>query len=108
MKSLQTLGVASIRAYVRSSHFFSESVHYFFLKLYSLLGLLGARKLFLALFLIIFTVLAILAKIGHLAGCVPQSLWKSLKNLKVGVFETDFKKVPFIFRKTTFLKAGDQ
>ena len=27
--------------------------------------------------------------------------WKCLKNLKVGVFETDFQKVPFIFRQTT-------
>ena len=27
--------------------------------------------------------------------------WKSLKNLKVGVFETDFKQVPFVFRQTT-------
>ena len=26
--------------------------------------------------------------------------WKSLKNLKVGVFETDFKQVPFVFRQT--------
>ena len=26
---------------------------------------------------------------------------KSLKNLKVGVFETDFKQVPFVFRQTT-------
>ena len=27
--------------------------------------------------------------------------WKSLKNLKVGVFETDFKQVPFVFRQIT-------
>ena len=27
--------------------------------------------------------------------------WKSLKNLKVGVFETDFKQVPFVYRQTT-------
>ena len=27
--------------------------------------------------------------------------WKSLKNLKVGVFETNFKQVPFIFWQTT-------
>ena len=27
--------------------------------------------------------------------------WKSLKNLKVGVFETDFKPVPFVFHRTT-------
>ena len=26
---------------------------------------------------------------------------KSLKNLKVGVFETDFKQVLFVFRQTT-------
>ena len=32
---------------------------------------------------------------SHLKG------WKSLKNLKVGVFETDFKQVPFVFRQTT-------
>ena len=44
------------------------------------------------------------SKIGHLAGCVggvPLKSWKSLKNLKVGVFETDFKQVPFLFRQTT-------
>ena len=28
---------------------------------------------------------------------------KSLKNLKVGVFGTDFKQVPFVFRQTTCL-----
>ena len=41
---------------------------------------------------------------GHLAGGVDVSLdegWKSLKNLKVGVFETDFKQVPFVLRQTT-------
>ena len=27
--------------------------------------------------------------------------WESLKNLKVGVFETDFKQVPFVLRQTT-------
>ena len=27
--------------------------------------------------------------------------WKSLKNLKVGVFKTDFKQVSFVFRQTT-------
>ena len=27
--------------------------------------------------------------------------WKSLKNLNVGVFETDFKQVQFVFRQTT-------
>ena len=27
--------------------------------------------------------------------------WKFLKNLKVGVFETDFEQVPFVFRQTT-------
>ena len=27
--------------------------------------------------------------------------WKSLKNLKVGVFEIDFMQVPFVFRQTT-------
>ena len=27
--------------------------------------------------------------------------WKSRKNLKVGVFETDFKQVPFVFRQIT-------
>ena len=27
--------------------------------------------------------------------------WESLKNLKVGVFETDFKQVPFVLRETT-------
>ena len=35
----------------------------------------------------------------NLAGCCNN--WKSLKNLKVGVFETDFKQVPFVFRQTT-------
>ena len=28
--------------------------------------------------------------------------WKSLKNLKVGVFDTNFKQVPFLFRQITF------
>ena len=37
--------------------------------------------------------------LANLAGCCNS--WKSLKNLKVGVFETDFKQVPFKFRKTT-------
>ena len=27
--------------------------------------------------------------------------WESLKNLKVGVFEIDFKQVPFVLRQTT-------
>ena len=27
--------------------------------------------------------------------------WESLKNLTVGVFETDFKQVPFVLRQTT-------
>ena len=27
--------------------------------------------------------------------------WESLKNLKVGVFETDFNQVHFVFRQTT-------
>ena len=31
--------------------------------------------------------------------------WKSLKNLKVGVFETDFKQVPFIFLQTTYTES---
>ena len=37
--------------------------------------------------------------LANLAGCCNS--WKSLKNLKVGVFETDFKQVPFVFRQTT-------
>ena len=37
--------------------------------------------------------------LANLAGCCNS--WKWLKNLKVGVFETDFKQVPFIFRQTT-------
>ena len=37
--------------------------------------------------------------LANLAGCCIS--WKSLKNLKVGVFETDFKQVPFVFRQTT-------
>ena len=36
---------------------------------------------------------------ANLAGC--WNSWKSWKNLKVGVFETDFKQVPFVFRQTT-------
>ena len=28
-------------------------------------------------------------------------VWESLKNLKVAVFEIDFKQVPLIFRQTT-------
>ena len=27
--------------------------------------------------------------------------WESLKNLKVGVFKTDFQQVAFVFRQTT-------
>ena len=46
-----------------------------------------------------------LSKIGHLAGCWILvgcwNSWKSQKNLKVGVFETDFKQVPFVFLQTT-------
>ena len=36
--------------------------------------------------------------------------WKSLKNVKVGVFETDFKQIPILFRQTPvyILKAEDQ
>ena len=58
-------------------------------------------------FLIIFTVLAILAKNWSKLEIwldVCNSLfkgWKCLKNLKVGVFETDFKQVPFVFRQIT-------
>ena len=37
--------------------------------------------------------------LANLAGCCNS--WKSLKNLKVGVFETDFKQVPFVFWQTT-------
>ena len=37
--------------------------------------------------------------LANLAGCCNS--WKSLKNLKVGVLETDFKQVPFVFRQTT-------
>ena len=35
----------------------------------------------------------------NLAGC--WNSWKSQKNKKVGVFETDFKQVLFVFRQTT-------
>ena len=63
-------------------------------------------------FLIFFTTLAILAKMGHFADVwkSPFKGWKSLKNLKVGVFETDFKQVPIVFRQTPLhvLKAEDQ
>ena len=37
--------------------------------------------------------------LAKLAGC--WNIWNSLKNLKVGVFETYFKQVPFVFRQTT-------
>ena len=37
--------------------------------------------------------------LANWAGCCNS--WKSLKNLKVGVYETDFKQVPFVFRQTT-------
>ena len=37
--------------------------------------------------------------LANLAGCCNS--WKSLKILKEGVFETDFKQVPFVFRQTT-------
>ena len=58
-------------------------------------------------FLIIFTVLVILAKNWSKMAIYldvwkfPFKGWKSLKNLKVGVFETDFKQIPFVFRQTT-------
>ena len=62
--------------------------------------------MFQALFLIIFAILAILAKNwSKLAIWLdvwksPFKGWKSMKNLKVGVFETDFKQVSFVFRQT--------
>ena len=37
--------------------------------------------------------------LANLAGC--WNSWISQKNKKVGVFETDFKQVPFVFRQTT-------
>ena len=38
-------------------------------------------------------------KLANLAGC--WNSWKSEKNLKVGIFQTDFTQVPFVFRQTT-------
>ena len=64
------------------------------------------EKNFPSAFLIIFTILPILPKNWPKLGFwldVCNSLfkgWKSLKNLKVGVFETDFKQVPIVFRQT--------
>ena len=37
--------------------------------------------------------------LANLAGC--WNSWISQKNKKVGVFGTDFKQVPFVFRQTT-------
>ena len=68
-----------------------------------------------------FTVLAIFAKnwpkwaIWLDVWKSPFKGWKSLKNLKVGVFETDFKQVSFrisyyifVFQPVNILKAGDR
>ena len=53
-KSLETLGVVFVRTCVRlcvrASRVFSETVHYFFLKLYSYLWFVSARKMIQALF----------------------------------------------------------
>ena len=40
----------SVRTSIRPQRFFSETAHYFLLKLYSQLGLVGVRKMFQALF----------------------------------------------------------
>ena len=53
-------------------------------------------------FLIILTVLAMCLDVWK----SPFKGWKSLKNLKVGVFETDFKQVTFIFRQASCTYSG--
>ena len=89
---------------VRSSHFFSETVHYFFSETLQLFRACKREKNVPSAFLII---LAILAKNWPKLAIwldVCNSLfkgWKYLKNMKVGGFETDFEQVPFVFRQTT-------
>ena len=96
-----------VRAYVCLSRFFSETVHYFFSETLQLVRACKCEKNVPSAFLIIFTVFAILAKNWSKLAiwldvwmCLFKG-WKSLKNLKVGVFETDFKQVPFVFQQTT-------
>ena len=97
---VETLGVASVRLYVRP-------YVTLFLGNRSLVRACKCEKNVPIAFLIIFTLLAILAKIWPKLDIwlgVRNSLfkgWKSLKNLKVDVFETDFKQVQFVFLQTT-------
>ena len=92
---------ASECAYARPWHFFSETVNYFLLKLYSWLGLVRSIKIFQALFLIIFTVwpknvFRIFSKTMHqniLIFCSKYSLW-SPKN-SVFTFWWNLKNGPF-------------
>ena len=96
-----------MRACIRPQRFFSETAHYFFTKTLQLVRGCRREKNVPSAFLIIFTVLAILAKNWSKLAIwldVCTSLfkgWKSLKNLKVAVFETDLKQVQFVFRQTT-------
>ena len=110
-RSFETLGVTSVRSYVRSSVRLSVTLFLgnrslLFSETLQLVRDCKCEKNVPSAFLIIFTVLAILAKNWSKLAIwldVCNSLfkgWKSLKNLKVGVFETDFKQVPFVFRQT--------
>ena len=80
---------------------FRPSTARLFLKHYSLLELVSAKKCSKRFFEKNSRFAHFgqkMSKIGHLAGCwIFARCWKSRKNLKVGVFENDFKQVPFVF-----------
>ena len=110
---VETLGVTSVCLFVHPlvrlsvRHAFSRKPFITFSETLQLVTACKREKNVPSAFLIIFTVLAILAKNWsnlaiwldvwktHFKG------WKSLKNLKVSVFETDFKQLPFVFWQTT-------
>ena len=105
---VETFGVASVRACVRTSAtLFLGNRSLLFSETLQLVRACKRKKHVTSAFWIIFTVLAILAKNWSKLAVwldVCNSIlkgWKSLRNLKVGVFETDFKQVPFVFRQTT-------
>ena len=106
-RSFETLGVlfvrASVRMFVRSfATLFLGNRSLLFSETLQLVKACRREKNAPSAFLIIFTVLAILAKNWSKLAIwldVCNSLfkgWKSLKNLKVGVFGTDFKQVIII------------
>ena len=94
-----------MRSYVRTSvTLFLGNRSLLFSETLQLVRACKCEKNVSSAFLIIFTILAKnWSKLAiwldvwesHFKG------WKSLKNLKVGVFETDFKKDPFVYRQTT-------